>query len=211
MQINQLWRNSRSTHQGMTSPPAWIAPAWPCGRGASVGRGVDGCWLVLSLGAHSWSGVGMHCEYQTPCSTHANSGTQHAGPVQPFPPHLPHASAQLVPGGGAGVDFRGTVVAGGIVVGGAALVVAAAGAALVVEATPGAGVVVFTGAGGTAGTLSHDHETPASPVVGPPLLLITCCMVPFPVRDTESGDSMEFSSQAGTAMPRGTVTGKSRK
>lgn len=65
---------------------------------------------------------------------------------------------------------------------------------------------VETGAGATKGPFSQYQFTSAFPCVVPPLSFKTCSIFPLPVRDTESGDSKEFSTQAGTDMPRCTVT-----
>mmetsp|Transcript_22074 Transcript_22074/g.57620 ORF Transcript_22074/g.57620 Transcript_22074/m.57620 type:complete len:311 (+) Transcript_22074:858-1790(+) len=68
-----------------------------------------------------------------------------------------------------------------------------------------------TGRGAISGPFSQYHSVEASPCVGLPLSLITWVMVPFPLRHTDRGFSNEFSNQSGQAMPRGTVTSKSRK
>lgn len=66
-------------------------------------------------------------------------------------------------------------------------------------------VVVVGGRYGMSGPFSHHHF--AFPeltlaAVPAPLLFRMCSISPWPSRHTDSGDSNEFSSHGGTAMPR---------
>lgn len=75
-------------------------------------------------------------------------------------------------------------------------------------------VVGFVVVGGsTAGPLSQDHSTCVEtlPSVEPPRSLITCSTLPLPLKPTVKGDSNEFASHSGAAIPLCTVTASSRK
>jgi len=65
-------------------------------------------------------------------------------------------------------------------------------------------VVVVGGENGRLGPFLHHHRAfPELTLVVPaPLLFRMCSILPWPSRKTDSGDSSEFSSQGGTAMPR---------
>mmetsp|Transcript_49214 Transcript_49214/g.157389 ORF Transcript_49214/g.157389 Transcript_49214/m.157389 type:complete len:208 (-) Transcript_49214:1680-2303(-) len=166
------------------------------GATAGAGTGAGGCFRP-----QGFTSVGRHREYQMPISTHREPAAQHVVPVQFLPPHLLHAPAQAMPWPWAGVGVVGGM--GARVVATAATENVVGGTCTGVVRTVG---VVATGAGGTTGPLLQDQLTWASPDVGPPLAFSTCSTVPLPVKDTASGDSKEFSSQAGAAMPRWTVT-----
>mmetsp|Transcript_4205 Transcript_4205/g.12330 ORF Transcript_4205/g.12330 Transcript_4205/m.12330 type:complete len:177 (-) Transcript_4205:1515-2045(-) len=76
-------------------------------------------------------------------------------------------------------------------------------------------VVVVGGLKGKDGPCSQYHLACAAPcaslaVLGP-LPFRTCSIWPRPLRNTPYGDSSEFSSHFGTAMPVRTVTSWSRK